>query len=159
MFEMEHEDQIRSLVKRLRILWGAMLLSVATFTGVVWVILRRGGIGRPLDPNLLALLGVVVALALLLAPFVRRRLETASRGAGPDQIAQRWQIGWIVGQAIKEGVGLAGVVIGLLAGSTAWTLGFAVASLGSMIMTPPWEHELRLRIHRATGGAATAVDR
>jgi hypothetical protein len=153
----QHEDQIRAVVKRLRIVWGAMLMSLAVFATVVWILLRRGGIGRPLEPTMMATLGVIVALAMLLAPIVRRQLEKAPRGAGPNQIAQRWQVGWLVGQALKEGVGIVGLVVGLLAGSSAWALGFAVASLGSMIMTPPWEHELRIRIHRATGSDATAL--
>jgi hypothetical protein len=154
---MNYEDEITALVKRLRLLWGAMLLSVVVFAAVVWILLRRGGIGRPQDPTLLGTLGIVVAGALLLAPFLRRRIETPRRGASPGQIAQRWQIGWIVGQSLKEAVGLVGLVIGLLAGSTTWAIGFAVASLGSMIMTPPWEHEIRLRIHRATGTDATSL--
>jgi hypothetical protein len=151
------QDQITFLVKRLRILWGAMLLSVAMFACVVWVLVRRGGIGRPFEQNQLTVLAVIVALLLLLAPVVRRRVETTRRGASPDEIARQWQVGWIVGQAMKEGVGLFGLVIGLLAGSTAWVIGFAIASLSSMVMTPPWEHEIRLRINRATGTAATTL--
>jgi hypothetical protein len=153
----EQEDQIRAVVKRLRILWAGMLMGVVTFAIVVWILIRRGGIGRPMDSGMMATLAVIVALVLLVAPLVRRRLETTRRGASPAEIAQRWQVAWIVGQGIKEGVGIAGLVIGLLAGSTAWALGFAAASLGSMIMTPPWEHELRLRIHRSTGSAATSL--
>ena len=154
---MTQEDQIRAIVKRLRLLWGAMLLSVAVFATVVWILLRRGGIGRPLNPTMLATLGMIVALALLLAPIVRRQIDRAPRGAGADEIARRWQTAWVIGQALKEAVGIAGLVIGLLAGSSAWALGFAIASLGSMVMTPPWEHELRVRIHRGTGSDATAL--
>jgi hypothetical protein len=154
MFE---PDEITARVRRLRVVWAAMLMSVALFTAVVWYLIARGGVrGAPdLDPVLLGTLAVIVALGLLIAPMVRRRLEAIPRVALNDEIVRRWEHGWLVSQAIKEGVGLAGLVIALLAGSPSWALGFAVASLGSMVMTPPWEHELRLRLHRAdpSGGA------
>jgi hypothetical protein len=148
MFE---PDEITQRIRRLRLLWGALLFSVAAFFVVVWLVLGKGGleISKRLDPTLLGTLAVIVALGLLVAPLVRRRIEKAPRTAISDEIARRWETGWLVGQTIKEGVGLAGLVIALLAGATSWALGFAVASLGSMIMTPPWEHELRIRLHRA----------
>ena len=149
-------DEIGARVKRLRVIWLALLFGVATFYLVVWFILKRGGLeGASRPPGLLPA-AAIVALALLFAPLIRRRLEAFRRGASADEIARRWELGWIVGQTIKEGVGIAGLVIALLAGSTAWALGFAIASIGSMFMTPPWEHEVRLRIHRATGTDATA---
>lgn len=148
MFE---PDAITALVRRLRIVWFAQMASVAAFYLVVWFLLRKGGIGATgrLDPTLLGFFGGGVAATLLLAPIVRRRLERAPRGAGPDDIARRWQVGWLVGQAVKEFVGLAGLVVALLAGASTWAFGFALVSVVSMVMTPPWDHEVRLRIHRA----------
>lgn len=142
-------DAITARVKRLRVIWIALLFSVAAFYLVVWFILKsRGPSSGSLPPGLVPA-AALVALALLAAPLVRRRLDRPSRTAGPDEIVRRWGLGWLVGQTIKEAVGLIGLVIALLAGSTAWALGFTIASIGSMIMTPPWEHEVRLRIHRA----------
>lgn len=148
MFE---PDAITALVRRLRVIWFAQMLSVATLYLVVWFLLRKGGIGATgrLDPNLLGFLGGGVAATLLLAPIVRRRVEKAPHTAGPEDIVRRWQIGWLVGQAVKEFVGLAGLVIALLAGASAWAFGFALVSVVSMVMTPPWDHEVRLRVHRA----------
>ena len=96
-------DAITALVRRLRVLWGALLLSVATFYLVVWVLLRKGGlaVSQELNPTMLSVLAVIVALVLLLAPMLRRYLEGAPKTAGPDEIARRWQTGWIVGQALK----------------------------------------------------------
>ena len=143
------QDEITARVRRLRVIWLALMFSVATFYLVVWFLLKRSGATEfRAIPGLVPAAGIVAAI-LLLAPIIRRRLEAAPRTAGPEEIASRWATGWLVGQAIKEAVGILGLVIALLAGSTSWALGFAIASVASMIMTPPWEHEVRLRIHRA----------
>ena len=95
-------DEIGTRVKRLRVIWLALLFGVATFYLVVWFILKRGGLeGASRPPGLLPA-AAIVAIALLFAPLVRRRLEAFRRGASADEIARRWELGWIVGQTIKE---------------------------------------------------------
>lgn len=146
-------DAISAVVRRLRVIWLALLMSVATLNAVVWFLLRSRAVSvaSPLPPSTLTMLGVIVALTLVLAPYVRKRVEAAPSNATAEQIVSRWQTGWIVGQAMKEGVGIAGLAIAMLAGTTTWAWAFAIASLGSMILTPPWEHEVRRRVQHATG--------
>jgi hypothetical protein len=143
-------DEITARVRRLRTIWLALMFGVALWFLVVWVVVKRRLFQGPdVNPVMLGTLSIGVAMLLLLAPVLRRRLERHPRTAGPDVIAQRWQLGWIVGQALKEAVGLFGLVLALLAGALTWALAFALISIVSMAMTPPWDHELRLRIHRA----------
>lgn len=152
-------DPIAVRVKRLRIIWFALLLGVASFYLVVWFILKGGRdqLPPPMDPSYLIALGVLFLIPLLVSPFVRRKVEATPRDASEEAIADRWQAGWVIGQALKEATGIGGLVLALLAGSTAYAFAFTVASVLSMLMTPPWEHELRLRIHRATGTAGTSL--
>ena len=143
-------DAISARIRPLRLIWLSLMLGVAVFFLVVWFLLKKHLYQPPpLNPNLLAALAIGVVLLLPLSPIMRRRAERAPRTAGPDEIARRWQTGWIVGQALKEAVGLGGLVLSLLGGATTWAFAFALVSIVSMAMTPPWDHELRLRIHRA----------
>jgi F0F1-type ATP synthase membrane subunit c/vacuolar-type H+-ATPase subunit K len=153
-------ESIAARVKPLKIIWFALMVGIASFYLVVWFAIK-GEYVTPvqLPVSLLAALGVIFLVPLLLAPYVRRRLETAPRGAGEEEITRRWQTGWIVGQALKESTGLGGLVLAMMAGSTTWALGFTVASVLSMIMTPPWESDLLRRIQRGTGSDATALRR
>ena len=152
---MYEPDEITAITRRLRVIWLALLLIVVIFAGAVRYMLHSGGLsGAPTFSRAgLTYIAVMVALALLSAPLLRRKVEAVPPGATAVQVVQRWQAGWIVGQAVKEAVGMVGLVIGLLARSPAWALGFAIASVGSMLLTPPWEHELRLRLRRITGEA------
>lgn len=145
-------DEITAVTRKLRMIWLALLLSVAALNMVVWFLLRsQRAPAVDIDSSVLVVGAVLVLSPLMLSPIVRRRIETPPRDATARQIVQRWQAGWIVGQAMKEAVGLGGLVLALLAGSTTWAWGFAGASLLSMFMTPPWEREVRARVQRATG--------
>jgi hypothetical protein len=153
-------ESIAARVRPLKIIWFALMFGIASFYLVVWFAIKREVVTpTQLSPSFLAALGVIFLVPLLLAPYVRRRLETAPRGASEEEIARRWQTGWIVGQALKEATGLGGLALALVAGSAAWALGFTVASVLSMIMTPPWESDLLRRIQRGTGSDATALRR
>ena len=141
-------EEVRDRVRPLRIIWLMLLVSVAVFAGVVWLLLRRDVVPT-LPIGFLIYAGVVVALGLPVAPFVRRRVEASPPGADRGEVARRWQTGWLVGQVMKEGVGIVGLVLALLAGSELWALAFAVASVVSMLLTPPWERDLLARLRRA----------
>jgi hypothetical protein len=155
---MENPQDLTARVRPLKLIWFALMFGIATFYIVVWFLIKTEAVAaRPMAPTFLMALGVIFLVPLLLAPFVRRQLETTPRGASEEEVARRWQAGWVVGQALKEATGLGGLVLALVAGSTAWALGFTIASVLSMMMTPPWETDLRRRIQRATGSGATAL--
>lgn len=149
MFE---PDEVSGRIQQLRVVWVALLMSVAAFAGVVGFILRRGGldVGQSIPREVLTYGAVVIVLIIPLARIAQRKVEAVPPRATADEVARRWQAGWIVGQALREAVGIVGLTLALLAGSIPWVWGFAAASLGSMLLAPPWEHELRVRLRRAT---------
>ena len=147
MFE---ADEVTRRTKSLRTLWYAMMMGVALYSGVVWFLLRTrtfGGIDLPQIAQTYA--AVIIILALPLARVVRNKVDTLPQHATADQVMGKWVSGWIAGQAIREGVGIAGVTLALLTGSIPTGLGFAAASVGSMLLAPPWESELRVRLRNA----------
>ena len=148
---MNELEEISRRVRPLKVIWVGMVAGVVLFTGVAMLLIRMGAF-TPI-PALRAGAGMTIAIVLVLglvgAQFVRRIVEKTPASATRSQVAAKWQAGWIVGQAIKEGIGLAGVVLAMLTGASSWAMAFGVASAASMIMTPPWEAELHERLQRA----------
>ena len=140
------EDIVRR-VRPLRTIWLAAIAGMVLFTVVVMYLIRSGTV-RPvgLPYGVAVYTGIALAAGLFIAPFVRRRIEKTPSFATRSEVARRWQTGWLVGQAIKEAVGLAGLVLALLIGASTWAFAFGVASSLSMLMTPPWEMQLRDRM-------------
>lgn len=136
--------EITRRVRPLRTIWLALIAGVVGATVAAYYLIRAQVV-TPVDA-LRAGLGIYVGLVLLIglgvAPFVRRRLERAGSWETRSQAADKWQRAWLVGQAIKEGVGLGGLVLSVFVGSIAWALAFGVASVISMLTTPPWEADL-----------------
>jgi len=147
MFE---PDELSGRIRQLRVVWFALMMSVAAFAGVAGFLLRSGGleVGQTLSRGALTYGAVVTVLILPLAQIVRRKVQATPPRAAAEEVARRWQAGWIVGQALREVVGILGLTLALLAGSITWVWAFAAASLGSMLLSPPWEHELRIRLRR-----------
>jgi hypothetical protein len=148
MFE---PDELSGRIRQLRIVWFALMMSIAAFAGVVWFLLRSNGLelGQTLSRDALTYGAIVTVLILPLAQIVRRKVQAVPPQATADEVTRRWQAGWIVGQALREVVGILGLTLALLAGSITWVWAFAAASLGSMLFSPPWEHELRSRLRRS----------
>ena len=148
MFE---PDELSERIRQLRIVWFALMMSVAAFAGVVWFLLRSDGLelGHTLSRGALTYGAIVTVMILPLAQIVRRKVQAVPPRATAEEVTRRWRAGWIVGQALREVVGILGLTLALLAGSITWVWAFAAASLVSMLLSPPWEHELRTRLHRA----------
>lgn len=147
MFE---PDEITRRTRTLRIIWYAMMIGVALYSGVVWFLLRTStfaGIDIPQIVRTSA--AVVIVLCVPLARLVRNKVQAVPRGSTADLLISKWVAGWIVGQAIREIVGIAGITLALLTGSIQMGLAFAAASVGSMLLAPPWESELRIRLRNA----------
>ncbi len=138
-------------MRPLKVIWLVMIAGLVACTVVVTYVLRKGLFGAAGSVRWGAAIypGMVLAGGLFVAPFVQRLLEKAPSFATRSEVIRRWQTGWLVGQAIRESVGLGGLVLALLVGSPQWAFGFGVASALSMIMTPPWESQLIARLQRA----------
>jgi len=147
-----HElEEISRRVRPLRTIWLAMIAGVAVFTVVVLFLIGSQAV-TPI-PVLRAgagsTLAIVLVIGLIGANYVRKIVEKTPPSATRSQVAEKWRAGWLVGQAIKEAIGMLGLVLALLVGASSWAMAFGVASAASMIMTPPWEAELRQRLQYA----------
>jgi F0F1-type ATP synthase membrane subunit c/vacuolar-type H+-ATPase subunit K len=148
---MNELEEITARVRPLRTIWLSMIFGVVLFTAVVMVLINQAVV-TPI-PVLRAGAGSTIAILLVLgligAQFVRKMIEKTPPSATRTQVATRWQTGWLVGQAIKEAIGMLGLVLALLTGAGPWAMAFGIASAASMVMTPPWEAELHQRLQRA----------
>jgi F0F1-type ATP synthase membrane subunit c/vacuolar-type H+-ATPase subunit K len=148
---MNELEEISRRVRPLKTIWLAMIAGVVAATAVV-LFLIRAAVVTPIPAfrtGAGATIAILLVLGLIAAQFVRRIVERAPASATRTQVAVKWQTGWIVGQAIKEAIGLLGLVVALLTGAPQWALAFGVASAASMLMTPPWETELHHRLQNA----------
>ena len=59
----------------------------------------------------------------------------------------------LVPLAVREGVGLFGIVLGILAGSTSWIVVFTVGAVTSMLMAMPRREGLEVLARRLDGDA------
>lgn len=145
---MDDGTEVRARMRLMRILWLLLVADVAILGALATLLLvsDRPIVPEALTSESLSWLVVAAALTLLLAPMIGRRAAEAPPGSTRREIARRYQAGWIVGHALREVGGVAGVVVGMLAGSVPWTLGFAGASVAAMLLEPPREEELRARL-------------
>jgi len=148
MFE---PDELSKRIRQLRIVWFALMMSVAVLASGVGFLIRSDGLelGQTVSRGTLIYGAIVTVLILPLAQIIRRKVQAVPPRATPEEVVRRWQTGWIVGQALREVVGILGLTLALLAGSITWVWAFAAASLVSMLLSPPWEHDLRIRLRRA----------
>jgi hypothetical protein len=66
-------------------------------------------------------------------------------------VAGRWFTATIVAMALREGAGILGLTLSLLAGSATWAVAFGVASVAAMILSWPRGEDLRERLRRLPG--------
>jgi hypothetical protein len=148
---MNELEEITARVRPLKTIWLAMIAGVLVTTVVIMFLINAAAV-RPI-PALRAGAGSTIAILLVLgligAQFARKLVEKTTPSATRSEVARKWQAGWLVGQAIKEGIGMLGLVLALFTGASSWAMAFGAASAASMIMTPPWEAELLHRLQRA----------
>lgn len=126
---------------RARIVTGALMSGIATFTGVAAFLVSQGTIGDTLPATAHSYLpvGLLGAVGIVLAaPFVGRAAARSARTGSEAFLAET-----IVKQALREGVGLAGIVFAMLAGHIEWTLAFGALSLITMGLGFPREEDVR----------------
>ena len=151
---MERSDRIRRLERVVQLVASALMAGVATLGGVAYYLVRSE-IWTPIDEALGAVIiyaGMgVMAVGLLIAPMVGTRLRGSLSHLPEHEIVQRYAASIIVPQAVREGVGIVGVMTGMLSGSAIWILIFAAASVGSQAVSFPRSGDLEERLRRGSG--------
>jgi hypothetical protein len=148
------DQTVEQRIRAAQIVVAALAMGVLIFTGVVVGLVATGGMITGPDPDLasLPLYGApVAALLLAVAPVVRRRILDS--GPAPDRpsAVARWSTATTVSMALREGAGLLGLVLSVLAGSATWAVVFGVASVGAMVLSWPRGDDLRERLRRLPG--------
>ncbi len=132
-------------IARLRLIAGAMAFGIVAAMAALWAAATFGeldvqpaaeGGARPVA----GLLVLVAAVLLVAAPFVERFLST-SGGAGTPPL-QRYRTAKVVSLALRESVGLLGLVVGLLGVSPTWGYALGAASLLAIALAWPREADL-----------------
>jgi hypothetical protein len=142
------DTEVARAVRQARVMTLALAGGVATFAVVVAFLLAGEAAADwtgTLEPSVLPWAAGGAVLLLFLAPGLGRRI---ARAAAPDQAAviQAWTAGTLVATGLREAVGVAGLVLGLLAGSLPWALGFASVSIATMLLAWPRPEALRERL-------------
>ena len=128
--------------RTLLVICGAIVASLAIYTGVAAVVLQQSGgsLGEeslpPLLPAILASVGVTMLLG---AGFVSSLILGPARQPGrtvEERLAAYFQ-SVIVGFAVREGAGVLGLVITLLSGDLKWVLGLSGAAAIAMAVAWP----------------------
>jgi hypothetical protein len=134
---------------RARVISGALMSGVATFACVAFFLVQTGAIGDTLPAAAHNFLYVALVAALGLVAAAPALGRVAARAA-PNG-AQAFLMSTLVKQALREGVGLAGIVFAMLTGHVEWVLAFAATSLLAMGLGWPRADALResLRERRA----------
>lgn len=141
-------------IRTAQTLVAALATGVLTFTGFVVGVVAMGTMPPAADAGMasLPMYGAPVAAILLaLAPMVRRRIIDSGAVTDRSTTVARWFTATIVSMALREGAGLLGVVLSLLAGSATWAVVFGVASVGAMVLSWPRGNDLRERLRRLPG--------
>lgn len=143
----------------MRILFGALVMSVAVYLVIIHVIAR--GDPRPLDPTMsMGLAGAAVVLGVL-APFARRVLMPRRVAGPPGAPAPRTLspggfgrafAAHVVGWALCEAVAVMGVVLAFIGRDPAAFYPFAAGSVLLFLFLAPRRGELEA-VARAEAGA------
>lgn len=133
----------------LHIIVGSLILGVVLFAAVAAWLITSGTFADFISPIPLEAVGVGVVALIFLAPVLAGKAKEAPPDADRDTVFMQFQTGTIVGMAVREGAGLMGGVLALLAGSLPWLVGLAGASVLSMVLAWPKRDELEERLGRA----------
>ena len=151
---MDRNDRIRQQERVAQLVAAALMAGVPILGGVAYFLVRSG-LWEPMDQavgRIVPYAGVaVMAVGLLAAPMLGVRLRDALAALPEDETVRRYAASIVVPQAVREGVGLVGVMAGMLAGSPTWILIFAAASVGSQAMAFPRSGDLQARLERRAG--------
>jgi hypothetical protein len=130
-------------LQRARIISGALMGGVATFACVAAFLILSGSMEGALPAEAQRFLGVgfvaAIPVLIILVPRLGKAVgQGASGGPAASFLAET-----IVKMAVREGIGLAGIVFSLLAGRVEYVVAFAALSLIAMGVGWPSEDALR----------------
>jgi F0F1-type ATP synthase membrane subunit c/vacuolar-type H+-ATPase subunit K len=106
----------------MQIIVGAIMMSMAVYVGMAFMLIRQQAIEpMPVPPLLPPILAAVAVSTLAGAGFIVKGMtQKAGTMATPAERIQRYQGAMIVGAALRESVGVIGLVLSLLTGSLIW---------------------------------------
>ena len=119
----------------LRIINVALMLGVAIFAAVVVFLIPNGAAEGefPLPKSFLLGIGFVTFFG---ASYVERSLKSRT-APSLEEALENFQMAAIVPQALRESVGLLGVMAGFLTADLTLTIGFAAASIATIALAMP----------------------
>lgn len=134
----------RPSIRRLRIVWAAMVGGTLAYTAVVYVLLSNGTVDMAVfGRDVMNVVGAVVMLQMVAAVVLRRRLVAViPDDAEPELRQARYGSATIIALALMEGGGLLVITFGLMTGSATWVLAGGGAAAVLMLMARPSEEEM-----------------
>lgn len=155
-------SEVARVVRTGRTIVLAMAAGVALFTVVASVLVAgemAGGLPGPGSEGgteggwtvMLLGVGIAILVMLLTAPVVRRTVQESGPPT-PAQLPNRWLTALIVASAVREGAGLLGIVLGLLAGSVTFIVGAGAVTVLAFLLALPRGEELEDALRRSGGG-------
>jgi hypothetical protein len=136
-----------------RIVAGSMMIAVGLFAGG-GIVLTRLGSFTPLTGAAAQATRwgavVIVFLGMAVASALGRRLRQVTDGTGGLAVLKAYGISVVVPEALRENLGLMGVVAGVLIGSESWILLFAAASVTSQFLSRPKMSDLEAMLQTAS---------
>lgn len=146
---MRPSSEVDQTARTVTILAGAFAASVLAFMIVAAFLVASGVFseGSPAILELLPVIGVTLLALPVAAPVVARKIIEAA-GDTVDDVLRGWTQAHTVAMAMREGMGLAGVTLALVAGSVPWIVGFGAVSLAAIALGWPRRTELEERVRR-----------
>ena len=144
-------DAVRSHLRQMNIVSFAILLGILIFAGVVWFLLRSGGLppkNLDLPPWIGPLFNAVALGALLKAHFLPRIFKEPHSGS-PEEAVLAWhRKAVILGSALREAAAFSALVGAMLTGRLVGAMAMVGLAVFTMVLAWPREEQLR----RVAGG-------
>lgn len=135
-----------SPLKRIRLIWGALIAGVLCYTALAWVLASFGGVGSDLLPTSVMNGAGALAIAMMAGAQVLRRtlVRRIPRDLPPDQRVARYLTATLVGLATIESAGLLVISLAMVSGAASWILAGGGAAAVLMLTARPSEAEIGL---------------
>lgn len=135
-----------SPLQRLRLVWGALVAGVVTYTTLAWAFATFRGVGIDLLPAGVMNAAGAAAIAMMASALLVRRtlVQKIPHDLPADERIARYQTATLVGLASLESVGLLVISLALVSGATSWILAGGGAAAVLMVTARPREAEIGL---------------